>query len=160
MTATKTSVFASPGFVLPAQLPVATSEEWWRKAGVRRMGENFKVQFLDLAVPEVIGGESILRIRPLATDTPSIPIVEKLAEKAAIPVSRLWVFLDANQGKSGWFLTFAVGKDQRLWAVQFYWDNYQEDPRYGDDEHGWDVRARSVDDPHKWRALSRVLSRN
>lgn len=148
-TATKTSVFANPAFILPAQPAVITSEEYWKSAGVKWMGENFKAQFLGLEVSAVAEGEFLLR--PLAAPISSTPIVEELGEKARTLASQLRAFLDANRHKSGWFLAFGVGNDGNLWAVSFRWLSGHD---------GWNVHASPVVALNEWRAGRQVLSRN
>ena len=149
MVTTTKSVFANPTFTLPAQPAVTTSEKYWGKAGVKWMGETFRAQFMGLEVPEVSEGEFLLR--PLVAPTQSSPVVEELGDKAETPVSQLHAFMDANRGKPGWFPTFAVGNDGRLWTVNFGWSG---------GSGGWRVGASPVGDPSEWYSGYQVLSRN
>ena len=130
-----------------AQPAVATSEEYFKEAGVVWMGGDFKAQFLGLEVPTI--EEAELAVRKLEEASPDIPILAELEDKAEISVSQFRAFLSAHRESSEWFIFYLRGRDGNLWAVFAYWC-----VDYG----GWRVGADSVTFPGRWFRGSQVVS--
>lgn len=144
------SVFDATRFTLPAQPALTTSEEYWRTAGVVWMEESFKNQFLDLEVPRVSG--ATFAFRSLAKPTLSALIVDELKGKAPTSVSQVRAFMRANRHRMGHFLTFAVGKDGNLRALDFSWSN-------AEGRNGFSIGAYPIAGPVQWPTSYRVFYR-
>ncbi len=133
-----------------AQTAVATSEEYFKEAGIRWMGDNFRTQFLGLEVPAV--GEIDLAVHKLEEESLDGPIIAERGseEKVEIPVSQFQAFLAANRGSLEWFLFYLRGRDGKIWAVNAHWSSV---------DRFWRVEAYSVKDPGRWNDGYRVVSR-
>lgn len=134
---------------IPAQPAVTTSKEYFKEAGVVITGSNFENQFYGLEVTAT--EEAKLAVRRLERDSPSVPILTELGDKAETNVSQFRAFLAENRKSTEWFIFYLRGKDGSLWAVGARWDV---------GGGGWRVSAGSVGGPTRWRAGGRVVSRN
>jgi hypothetical protein len=117
----------------PAQGAVTTSRKYWEDAGVKRMGIDFEVQFLDLEVPAVESSE--LAIAELEEDSPDTTIFAELGSHAETAVSHFREFLRGYEETDEWFIFYLRGKDGHVWAVNAGWDSV---------DGGWYVYADMV----------------
>lgn len=133
-------------FEVPS-IPKVTSEEYFNQAGVKWIGNNFKVRFFDLPIPAL--QKKNLAIWKLEVSSKDGPILKELGEKAKISISQFHAFLSANRESKEWFIFYMEGNDGNLWAVDASW-------RLG--SGGWNVEADPVTNPFPWDAGDQVVS--
>lgn len=148
---------AQPRFVARDRFKVDTSGK--AKVKIAFIWDNFQDRFLD-KIEEAVA-EAEFAIRKLDKDLLDKEIRSELggAEWEETTLSQLWALLEKQgHGQPGDLLVnsyanifYIRDKDGELWAVSARW-------RAGGG--GWRVGAYGVDDPGRWGAGGRVVSRN
>lgn len=136
---------------------VATIKEGTKGAvKIWGLGDNFKKRFGRKTEVETNAVE--IRVHTLIDASRDLPIITELAEKCEITLGQFYHLLEKQgSGQEGVLLingyaNVAYIRDDEgiLWAVHAYWNA---------DRGGWSVGAYSVDDPRRWRAGRKFLSR-
>lgn len=127
-----------------------TTEQSFTDAGVNWVGDNFKAQFIGLAVAET--SEETFLVSNLESNSLCLPIISELggSEKAETSVAHFIELLVTNKSSSEAFNLYLRGKDGNLWAVTASCCVGGE---------GWSVRVNSISDPGVWCAGLGVVSR-
>lgn len=155
---------------LVATVPVAACERFVakehfkvdtrRKAKVKIafLWDNFSKHFLPKTEEGVLAGE--LKVHKLLQSSLDGPIMTELGDPRAYStaLADMWAMLvsqpNGEEGAlrvNGYANIFYIHDTEgNLWAVDAYWHS---------DAGGWDVYARSVEDPHGWHGGLRVVSR-
>jgi len=128
-----------------------------KDANVGWTGDNFKKLFFGNVEKNVEAiTVAIHRLEQLSLDP---PIMAQLADHTEISLAHFFELLKKqSKGEDGVFLingyaniAYIKGSDGNLWAVSAGW---------GSGSRCWDVGARSVEDPDRWRGGCQVLSRD
>ena len=129
-----------------AQPTVTTSEEYFKKAGAKYIGDKFGEEFFGLTVDAV--EETELAVHKLEEESPSCQILAELRRRSKISVSQFHALLSAR-GESG-FICHLEGKSGKLLTVAAaHWGN-NPDP--------WDIQAMEIDNFGDWSTNYQVVS--